>query len=106
MTNPHIQRLILFLFQAVNDYFGDNTNPPLIVYTLNQSLVHQYQIENNWEGIADLLIEGAKSLEKAGVQMLMFCACLKKLHIGSKVLQNCSRDAEVFCVQVCTLLLL
>ncbi|RKM86797.1 aspartate racemase, partial [Flavobacteriaceae bacterium AU392] len=21
--------------QLVNDYFGDNTNPPLIIYTLN-----------------------------------------------------------------------
>ena len=63
-----------YINQDVNNYFGDNTNPPLIVYTLNQSLVHQYQIENNWAGIADLLIEGAKSLERAGAQMLLFCA--------------------------------
>lgn len=60
--------------QYVNDFFGDNTNPPLLVYTLNQSLIHRYQRADNWEGIAELLIEGAKSLEKAGAEMLMFCA--------------------------------
>ncbi len=63
-----------YINQSVNDYFGNNTNPPLMVYTLNQSLVHQYQIENKWEDIAGLIIEAAKSLERAGVQMLMFCA--------------------------------
>lgn len=60
--------------QQVNDHFGNNTNPPLIVYTLNQFLIHQYQRADNWEGIAELLIEGAKSLERAGAEMLMFCA--------------------------------
>jgi aspartate racemase len=63
-----------YINQEVNDHFGDNTNPPLLVYTLNQSLIHRYQIESNWSGIAELLIEGAKSLERAGVEMLMFCA--------------------------------
>lgn len=60
--------------QYANDFFGDNTNPPLIVFTLNQSLIHRYQRADNWEGIAEVLIEGAKSLEKAGAEMLMFCA--------------------------------
>ena len=60
--------------QLVNDYFGDNTNPPLIIYTLNQSLIHQYQRESNWIGIAKILISAAKNLEKAGADMVMFCA--------------------------------
>lgn len=63
-----------YINQEVNDHFGDNTNPPLLVYTLNQSLIHQYQIESNWDGVAGLLIEAAESLERAGVEMLMFCA--------------------------------
>ena len=63
-----------YINQHVNDFFGDNTNPPLIVFTLNQSLIHRYQRENNWEGIAELLIEGAKSLERSGAEMVMFCA--------------------------------
>ena len=35
----------------------------------------------------------------------MFCACLKKLHIESKVLQNSGRDEQVSCMHICTLLL-
>jgi len=63
-----------YINQQVNEYFGDNTNPPLIVYTLNQSLVHRFQKESNWGGIAELLIEAARKLEKAGAEMVMFCA--------------------------------
>tara|TARA_R110002073_G_scaffold108336_3_gene243344 strand:+ start:14209 stop:14913 length:705 start_codon:yes stop_codon:yes gene_type:complete len=63
-----------YINQYVNAHFGDNTNPPLLVYTLNQALIHKYQIESNWNGVAELLIEGARSLEKAGAEMLMFCA--------------------------------
>ena len=60
--------------QAVNDHFGDNTNPPLIVFNLNQSLVHRYQVEDNWDGVADLLIDAAERLQKAGAEAVMFCA--------------------------------
>ena len=60
--------------QAVNDHFGDNTNPPLIVFNLNQSLVHRYQVEDNWNGVADLLIDAAERLQKAGAEAVMFCA--------------------------------
>ena len=63
-----------FINQHINDYFGDNTNPPLMVYTLNQSLVHRLQIESNWDKIAELIIDAATRLEKAGAQQLMFCA--------------------------------
>ena len=59
---------------AVNSHFGDNTNPPLLLYTMNQSLIHKYQIEDNWAGIAEILIEGGLRLQKAGAEKLMFCA--------------------------------
>ncbi len=60
--------------QAVNQHFGDNTNPPLLLFNLNQSQVHQYQVDNNWTGVADLIIDGALRLEKAGAESLMLCA--------------------------------
>lgn len=63
-----------YINQQVNDYFGDNTNPPLLVYTLNQSLIHQFQIESKWSEIANLLTNAARSLEKAGAEKVMFCA--------------------------------
>lgn len=60
--------------QHVNDYFGDNTNPPLLLFTLNQSLVHRLQTESNWAQIADIMTDAAFRLEKAGAEQLMFCA--------------------------------
>lgn len=63
-----------YINQYVNDYFGDNTNPPLLVFTLNHSLIRRYQRESNWEGIAEQLTAAAKSLENAGADRLMFCA--------------------------------
>lgn len=60
--------------QAVNEHFGDNTNPPLLVYTMNQSAVHQYQRDNNWDAIAQGFAEAGKSLQQAGAEAVMFCA--------------------------------
>jgi aspartate racemase len=59
---------------SVNEHFGNNTNPPLLVYTINQAKVHKYQVENNWSGIADMLVEAGKRLQNAGAENLMFCA--------------------------------
>ena len=63
-----------FINQNINDYFGDNTNPPLMVFTVNQSLIHSLQIESKWEHIAEIIIDAATRLEKAGAEQLMFCA--------------------------------
>lgn len=63
-----------FINGSVNEYFGNNTNPPLMVYTINQAQVHKNQVENKWSEIADMLVEGGKSLEKAGAEKVMFCA--------------------------------
>lgn len=60
--------------QAVNDYFGNNTNPPLLVFTLNQAEIHRFQIENKWDSIANMLTNAAVSLNKAGAESVMFCA--------------------------------
>ena len=54
-----------YINESVNEHFGNNTNPPLMVFTMNQAQVHKYQIENNWEGIADMLAEGGKRLQLA-----------------------------------------
>lgn len=37
-------------------------------------MVHQYQREDKWNIIADLIIDSGRRLEKAGVEALMFCA--------------------------------
>lgn len=60
--------------QTVNDHFGNNTNPPLLVYTLNQAEVHRFQKEDKWDAIAYLLVEAALRLNKAGAKAVIFCA--------------------------------
>ena len=60
--------------QTVNDHFGNNTNPPLLLANLNQANIHRLQIENNWQGVAELIIDGAKRLESAGAQAIVLCA--------------------------------
>ncbi|MBK7383767.1 MAG: amino acid racemase [Flavobacteriales bacterium] len=63
-----------YINQAVNDYFGNNTNPPLLVYTLNQNAIHRFQVEGKWDAVAELITEAAFSLKRAGAEALMFCA--------------------------------
>lgn len=63
-----------YINESINNHFGDNTNPPLMIYTMNQAQVHKYQLENNWAGIADMLVEGAQRLQDAGMEKVMFCA--------------------------------
>ena len=63
-----------YINQHINEYFGDNTNSPLMVFTLNQALVHKRQEEGKWDLIADMIIDAAIRLEKAGAEQLMLCA--------------------------------
>ena len=60
--------------QTVNDHFGNNTNPPLLLANLNQAHVHHLQIKNDWQGVADLIIDAAKRLQAAGAEAIVFCA--------------------------------
>lgn len=60
--------------QSVNDHFGDNTNPPILLFNLNQALIHGYQIEGKWQKIADMIIDGGLRLQAAGAESIMFCA--------------------------------
>lgn len=60
--------------QAVNNHFGNNTNPPLSVYTLNQAAIHRFQENNQWYKIENLLVDAGKRLIKAGADGLAFCA--------------------------------
>lgn len=60
--------------QAVNDHFGNNTNPPLVLVNVNQADVHQCQREDDWNGVAQIFIEAAQCLQRAGVDAISFCA--------------------------------
>ena len=60
--------------QSVNEHYKNNTNPPLLVYTLNQAEVHRFQKENKWDSIAHMLTSAALKLNNAGAEAVLFCA--------------------------------
>ena len=63
-----------FINQAVNQHYGDNTNPPLVLYNLNHAKVNQHQREDAWHKIAKMIVEGGQRLQAAGAEALAFCA--------------------------------
>lgn len=63
-----------YINQAVNDYFGNNTNPPLIIYNLDQRQVHDLQLQGHWVKIADIYANAAIKLRAAGAQAVLFAA--------------------------------
>ncbi len=63
-----------YINQEVNDLYGSNTNPPLVLYNLNQSEIHALQLSGRWDQIADILSQAAMKLRAAGAQAVMFCA--------------------------------
>lgn len=64
----------MYLNQTINDHFGNNTNPPLVLVNLDQYCMHQLQKSDQWDAIARMLIEACDHLYKAGASAAMFCA--------------------------------
>ncbi|MDW3192799.1 MAG: amino acid racemase [Cytophagales bacterium] len=60
--------------QSINEHFGNNSNPPLILFNLNHAVIHQHQKENHWDKIAELVIDAGERLQKAGAEALLLCA--------------------------------
>lgn len=76
--------------QAVNDHFGNNTNPPLVLFNVNQADVHQCQREDDWDGVAQIFIEAAQCLQRAGAEAISFCA-----NTPHKVYRQVSESVDV-----------
>jgi aspartate racemase len=76
--------------QAINDLYGDNTNPPLILYNLNQQEIHALQLEGRWDEIANILSNAVLKLRAAGAQAVLFCA-----NTPHKVYPEVSRRTQV-----------
>jgi len=63
-----------FINQSVNERYGDNTNPPLVLFNLNQQHVFELQRQDRWDDIATMLSDAARKLKSAGAEAVMFCA--------------------------------
>ena len=62
------------LNQAVNERHGNNTNPPIMLDSLDQNHIHRLQEQGRWDCIEEILLHSARKLEAAGVDALMLCA--------------------------------
>ena len=63
-----------YINEAVNDAYGNNTNPPLILYNMNQERIHELQAKGQWDEIAGLLTQATARLRAGGAQAILFCA--------------------------------
>jgi aspartate racemase len=63
-----------YINKAVNDAYGNNTNPPLIIYNLNNQRIQELQAKNQWDEIAAILADAAVRLRASGAQAVLFCA--------------------------------
>jgi aspartate racemase len=63
-----------YINRAVNDAYGNSTNPPLILYNMNQQRIHDLQAANDWNGVAAMLTDAAKRLRASGAHAIIFCA--------------------------------
>lgn len=58
----------------INDRYGDNTNPPLRIVSLDQKEIHDLQRADDWDAIADIFVSAALELQSAGVDGIALCA--------------------------------
>jgi aspartate racemase len=63
-----------YINQAINDYYGSETNPPLIIYNLNQRAIHDLQVDGRWDRIADIYSDAGIKLRTAGARAVLFAA--------------------------------
>ncbi|WP_114822613.1 aspartate/glutamate racemase family protein [Chryseobacterium sp. KLBC 52] len=64
----------IYLNQTINDHFGNNTNPPLVLVNLDQYTMHQLQQSDHWDVITEMLIDACDQLYQGGATAAMFCA--------------------------------
>jgi aspartate racemase len=63
-----------YINQAINNLYGDNTNPPLVIYNVNQQRINALQEQNRWDEIAGILSGAGLKLRSAGAQALLLCS--------------------------------
>src|SRR5882724_391354 len=79
-----------YINQAVNDVYGNETNPPLLLYNLNQREIHDLQLDARWREIAAIYSDAVLKLRTGGAQAVLFAA-----NTPHKVYAEVSRGTDV-----------
>lgn len=75
-----------YINKMVNERMGGNTNPPLVLYNVNQEKLHQLQAEGGWEKVGMELAAAGNKLKAAGAEGLLLCA--NTTHIAYDTVQK------------------
>lgn len=75
---------------SVNALYGSQTNPPLVIYNLNQAHIQALQRAGAWGRIADIFQDIASRLQIVGCKGLLFAS-----NISHKVFDDVSRRVEL-----------
>lgn len=59
---------------SINALYGSPTNPPLVIYNINQAHIHELQRAGRWDRIAFLFHGAALRLQAAGCHGLLFAS--------------------------------
>ncbi|MBI5414886.1 aspartate/glutamate racemase family protein [Candidatus Peregrinibacteria bacterium] len=60
--------------QEANKKFGNLCSPEILIYSLNFEPLMRLQYQGKWEESAQVLIQAAQSLEKAGADCVLICS--------------------------------
>lgn len=60
--------------RSINEWHGNNTNPPLMIASLDQKEIHDLQRDGNWDAIAEIFVDAANTLKRTGVHAVAICA--------------------------------
>jgi aspartate racemase len=63
-----------YINKAVNDAYGNNTNPPLIIINLNQQRIQELQAKKQWGEIAAIFAEAVSRLRSNGAKAVLLCS--------------------------------
>lgn len=60
--------------EAVNRAYGNKTNPPLIVWNLDNQKITELESRNQWDQVAAIFSNALKRLQTSGAQAVLLCA--------------------------------
>ena len=63
-----------YINKAVNDAYGNNTNPPLIIWNLNNQRIAELESKNQWDEVAAILSDAVQRLKASGAQAVLLCS--------------------------------
>src|ERR1700757_5064075 len=79
-----------YINEAVNDAYGNNTNPPLLLYNMNNAKIQELQARGQWDEVASLFSQAAARLRAGGAQAILFCS-----NTSHKVYPQVARTLDV-----------